>query len=380
MMLRQITVEHRTPKIATAGVAVLAGPKKTPIPATLLAGIAALALLASTTACSSDKKPNTPKINQPAPKTAAAPAPVPSSAPQSPAPVAPAISEAEAKTIAQNYYDSSKKAKSSHDIAGLDQLETGTLLDISKARQQRIAKFGNKIQLAEETAATSDIQVAKPQDAPNGNDRWLLSIGTQKLGSESRSSLGILRQTQGSGPWRMTFLAFSEIKKTLPAVAQISTVNGTSDIDYGDRICGDFSSSLAGGSVSTTWGSSAQKTLQNEQSNKQSLISVTKGGSVSVRTEAMNDNRVPAWNTTDGAKLVMCSVKLTSSMTAGPSGVFNVDQSATYENLSGRVTTWRNLDITNIGMYAFKVPATGNGPVELVASSGRPYSVDGTST
>ncbi|MEU0935483.1 hypothetical protein [Embleya sp. NPDC005971] len=359
--------------------AVLAGPIKTQLPPTLLAALTTLTLLTTTTACSSDKTPKPPKINQAAPKTAAPPLPAASNAPQAPAPVAPPVSESEAKTIAQNYYDQSKKTKSSHDIAGLDQLETGTLLDISKARQQRIIKFGNNIQLAEETAATSDIQVAKPQDGPNGSDRWLLSIGTQRLGSDSRPALGVLRQTQGTGPWKMAFLTFGEVKKTLPGVAQISTVDGTPEIDYGDKICSDFSSSLTEGPTSTTWGASAQKSIQLEKTNKQGLVSVTKGGNVSVRSEALTANHIPAWNTTDGAKLVMCSVKLTSSMTAGPSGTFTVNQSATYENLSGRITTWRNLEIANIGMYAFKVPATGNGPVELIASSGRPYSVDGTS-
>ncbi|WP_406299077.1 hypothetical protein OG948_27845 [Embleya sp. NBC_00888] len=378
-MLRQITVEHRTPKIATAGVAVLAGPKKTPIPATLLAGIATLTLLASTTACSSDKKPNTPKINQPAPKTAAAPAPVPSSTPQSPAPVAPPISEAEAKTIAQNYYDSSKKAKSSHDIAALDGIETGILLDISKARQARIAKFGNNVQMTEEMANTSEMQAATPQSAPTGSDRWLLSIGLQKLGTDSRSSLGVLRQSQGEGPWKMSFLAFTESKKSLPSVTEISTVkgDGKGEIDYGDNICSDFSTGLSGGSTSSNWGQSAKSTLQSEQGNKEKGITATRGGTVSVQTEPLAQNRTPAWNTTDGGKLVMCSIKVTSNMTAGSAGSFTIDQSPTYENLSGRVTKWRSLTLTNVAMYAFKVPATPNGPIDLVASSTRPLNVDG---
>ncbi|GCD97567.1 hypothetical protein EHYA_05262 [Embleya hyalina] len=355
----------------------MARPTNTQLPATLLAALATLTLL--TTACSSDNKSKTPKISQAAPKTAAAPLPPPPASPRSPAPTAPPISEGEAKTIAQNYYDASKKTKSAHDISGLDQLETGTLLDISRARQQRIVKFGNKIQLAEEAAATGDIQVATPQGSPDGTDRWLLSIGTQKLGNDSRSSLGVLRQAQGTGPWKMSFLAFGEVKKSLPGVTQMAILDDNSGIDYGDNTCKEFASGLTGGSTTITWGSSAQKAIQTEQANKQGLIGVTKGGNVSVRTEALVDNHVPAWKTTDGQKLVMCSVKLTSTMTAGPSGKFNVDQSATYENLSGRVTTWRSLEITNIGMYVFKVPASGNGSADLVASAGRPFSVDGTS-
>jgi hypothetical protein len=378
MMLR-ITVEHRTPKIATAGVAVLAGPNKTQLPATLLAALTAATLLAGTTACSTDKKSKTPKINQAAPKTAAAPLPAPSSAPQSPAPVSPPVSESEAKTIAQNYYDQSKKAKSGHDIAALDGIETGILLDISKARQARISKFGNNVQVTEELATTSDIQIATPQSAPAGTDRWLFSIGLQKLGNDSRSSLGVLRQAQGEGPWKMSFLAFTEPKKSLPTVTKISTVNGDEkgEIDYGDNVCGDFSTGLSGGSTSSNWGSSAKSTLQTEQGNKEKAVTVTKGGTVSVQTEPLAQNRTPAWNTTDGGKVVMCTIKVTSNLTAGSSGTFTIDQSPTYENLSGRVTKWRSLTLTNVAMYAFKVQTSGS--IDLIASSTRPFNVDGIS-
>ncbi|MFI1377920.1 hypothetical protein [Embleya sp. NPDC020886] len=359
--------------------AVLAGPIKSQLPPTLLAALTTLTLLTTTTACSSDKTPKHPKINQAAPKTAAPPLPAASNAPQAPASVAPPVSESEAKTIAQNYYDQSKKAKSGHDIAALDGIETGILLDISKARQARVSKFGNNIRVAEELATTTDIQVAAPQGAPAGNDRWLLSTGLQKLDADSRSSLGVLRQTQGEGPWRMSFLAFTGSKKTLPTMTKISTVDGTEkgEIDYGDSVCSDFSTGLSGGPTSSNWGTSAKSTLQSEQGNKEQAVSITKGGTVSVQTEPVAQNRTPTWNTTDGGKVVMCTIKVTSNMTAGSSGTFTIDQSPTYENLSGRVTKWRSLTLSNVAMYAFKVPT--NGPIDLIASSTRPFNVDGTS-
>ncbi|MFI1580760.1 hypothetical protein [Embleya sp. NPDC020630] len=358
--------------------AVLARSTNTQLPATLLAALATLTLL--TTACSSDNKSKTPKISQAAPKTAAAPLPPPPASPRSPAPTAPPISEGEAKTIAQNYYDASKKAKSAHDIAGLDAIETGILLDISRARQQRIAKFGNNVQVSEEMASTGDIQVAAPQGAPAGSDRWVLSTGLQKLGTDSRSSLGVLRQAQGEGAWKMSFLAFTDSKKSLPTVTKIATVNGeaTGEIDYGDNLCSDFSTGLSGGSTSSNWGQSSKATLQTEQGNKEKAVTVTKGGTVSVQSEPLSQNRTPAWSTSDGGKLVMCTIKVTSNMTAGPSGTFTIDQSPTYENLSGRITKWRSLTLTNIAMYAFKVPSTPNGPIDLVATSTRPFNVDGS--
>ncbi|MFI6977981.1 hypothetical protein ACIBSV_05245 [Embleya sp. NPDC050154] len=380
-MLRQITVEHRTPKIATAGVAVLAGPKKTPIPATLLAGIATLTLLASTTACSSDKKPNTPKINQPAPKTAAAPLPAPQQS--SAAPPAPPISAAEGKGISQRYFDLSKQATSSHDVKALEAIETGAMLEVSKARQERILKYGDNVASSEEKAANDDIQVVTPQGAPNAEDRWLLAVGRQSLSGKSRTSVGVLRQAQGSGPWKMAFLAYTGIDQKIPEVAQIATLDGTANIaekntDYGEDICRNFTSYMNGESnPSTSWGPRTKSARQIADQNKQGMVPLTAGGTVAAKTEPVADGRMPAWKTTDGDKLVTCTTKTTSHLTPGPSGVITVTRSEGLQNLNGKTTKWKTLDLTTVNMVVFKVPTTEGSPVDIVAESYRALSGDG---
>ncbi|MYS84196.1 hypothetical protein [Embleya scabrispora] len=379
-MLR-ITVEHRTPKIATAGVAVLAGPNKTQLPATLLAALTAATLLAGTTACSTDKNSKTPKINQAAPKTAAAPLPAPQTASTAPTPP---ISEAEGKGISQRYFDLSKQATSSHSIKALEDIETGAMLEVSKARQERILKYGDSVPSSEEKAANDDIQVVTPQGAPNGSDRWLLAVGRQSLSGKSRTSVGVLQQARGSGPWRMSFLTYTGIDQEMPKVAQIATLNDAPDItenniDYGEDTCRSFTSYMNGESTpAVSWGPRTKSARQVAEQNKQGMVPLTAGGAVAARTEPLPDGRIPAWRTSDGDKLVMCTTKTTSHLTPGPSGVITVTRSEGLQNLNGRTTKWKTLDLTTVNMVVLKVPPPGNSAVDIVADSYRALSGDGT--
>ncbi|MFI6581548.1 hypothetical protein [Embleya sp. NPDC050493] len=379
-MLR-ITVEHRTPKIATAGVAVLPGPHKTQLPATLLAALTTLTLLTGTTACSSDKKPKDPKISEAAPKTAAAPLPAPSSAS---APPTPPISEAEGKGVSQRYFDLSKQATSSHNVKALEDIEIGAMLEVSKARQERILKYGDNVPSSEEKAANDDIQVVTPQGTPNGSDRWLLAVGRQSLSGKSRTSVGVLRQTQGSGPWRMAFLAYTGLDQKIPEVAQIATLDNAPDItekniDYGEDTCRNFTSYMNGETKpSVNWGPRAKSARQVAEQNKQGMAPLTAGGTVTAKTEELSGGQIPAWKTSDGDKLVMCTTKTTSHLTPGASGVITVTRSDGLQNLNGRTTKWKMLDLTTVNMVVFKVPASRSAPVDIVADSYRALSGDGT--
>ncbi|MFF7246154.1 hypothetical protein ACFZBU_19850 [Embleya sp. NPDC008237] len=379
-MLR-ITVEHRTPKIAIAGVAVLPGPHKTQLPATLLAALTTLTLLTGTTACSSDKKPKDPKISQASPKTAAPPLQPPPTS-KSAIPTAPPISEVEGTSTAQSYFDASKKARSARDIRALSEVETGTLLEISTARLERIVKYGDNIGNDEDLATNSNVHVAPPQSAPPGDTRWLLSMGRQAIGKQSRGSLGILRQEQGVGPWKMSFLAFTDVGKDFPAASQIATaeVNGSgepSNIYYGEEICRDFASYLDGGSTTTNWGPKAKAVIQEDRNNKHDTEALAKGGSATFKTEIRDGDRVPAWKTSDGGKLVMCTTRSSSNLTAGPTPI-TVTNSQSFQNLNGRTTKWKTLNVVNVGMTVFKIPATSDSPIDIVADSVRSLSTDGT--
>ncbi|MGC0417422.1 hypothetical protein ABIA38_002936 [Embleya sp. AB8] len=376
MMLRRITVEHRTPKIATAaGVADLARPKKTQ----LLAAIATLTL-ATTTACSTDNPNNSPKINPPAPKTAAA---LPGTPQQASIAPAPPISEAEAASTSKSYFDLSKKARAERDVKTLGSIESGILLEISTARLERILKYGDNIGNDEDLAANSDIKAISPQGAPAGSDRWLLSTGRQTIGKQSRGSLGVLRQTQGVGPWKMSFLAFTNVGQDFPAISQIATTDSSTSADpakiyYGEDICRDFASYIDGGPTQTSWGPRAKAVIQSAQKDKQDAGSLTNGGTISVKTEVREDDRVPAWSTSDGGKLVMCTTKTTSSLSSGSSTPITITKSQSFQNLNGRTTRWKSLDLVNVGMTVFKIPPSATQAVDIIADSVRSLSADGT--
>lgn len=360
--------------------AVLARSTNTQLPATLLAALATLTLL--TTACSSDNKSKTPKISQAAPKTAAAPLP---EAPRTPATAPPPISEAEGTGISQRYFDLSKKATASHDVKALEDIETGAMLEVSRARQERILKYGDNVPSSEEQAANNDIQVVAPQGTPSGNDRWLLAVGRQSLSGKSRTSIGVLQQTQGSGPWKMSFLTYTGVDQKFPTVNGMSTLDNSTDlnektIDYGDDTCRDFTSYMNGNGASTTnWGPRAKSARQVADQNKQGMVPLTAGGSVTARTEPMANGRIPAWKTSDGEKLVMCTTKTTSHLTPGPSGVITVTRSEGLQNLNGKTTKWKTLDLATVNMVVLKVPATAGSPVDIVAESYRALSGDGIS-
>lgn len=362
----------------------LARNTKTRTPAALLATLATLTLVA-TTACSTDKKPTTPKISQAAPKSSAAPLPSASQVPSAlqSSVIAPPVSTSEAEVTSQKYFDLSRQVKSAHDIAGLSDIEDGTMLEISKARQQRILKYGDNLPSSEEQSETGSIKTATPQASPPGADRWILSTGQQTLSGKSRSSLGVLRQSQGAGPWKMFFLAFTNVNETFPAVTQISTKSGAvgagpDDIDYGDQVCKDYAGSMNGDSASSKWGTRATGALQSFKNEVKESESLTKGGKAEVHTEARDSDRTPAWRTSDGGKLVMCTTYTTTNLTAGTSGVITITRSSTFQNLSGRTTQWKTLSFVNVGMRVFKVPPASGSPIEIVGEASRPLSVDGT--
>ncbi|WP_161364557.1 hypothetical protein [Streptomyces sp. SID3343] len=337
------------------------------------------------TACSTDKPPTTPKISQAAPKSSAAPLPpepaTPSAAPTSSTP-APAISEAEGISTSQNYFDQSKKARSAHDIKALENIESGALLEISKGRQERILKYGDSVADDEDLAANNDFHVAPPQASPPGSDRWILSIGRQTIGKQSRESLGVSRQLGGIGPWRMTFLAFSDVGKEFPSAAEIATIDGknvlaSTNIDYGVEICRDFASYLDGGSTKNAWGPKAKSVVQDDKNNKHDSEVLTKGGTASFKTEVRDIDKIPSWRTTDGGRLVMCTTRTTSSLTAGPASSITITQSRSFQNFNGKITTWKTLNVVNVGMVVIKVPPVKGTPIEIVAASARPLSADG---
>ncbi|MFE2865203.1 hypothetical protein [Embleya sp. NPDC059259] len=361
--------------------AVLAGPIKTQLPPTLLAALTTLTLLTTTTACSSDKTPKPPKINQAAPKTAAPPLPAPQTVSTAPTPP---ISGAEGKGISQRYFDLSKQATSSHDVKALENIETGAMLEVSKARQERILQYGDNVPSSEEKAANDDIQVVTPQGTPNGSDRWILAVGRQSLSGKSRTSVGVLRQAQGSGPWRMSFLAYTGIDQKVPEVAQIATLDNAAEItetnvDYGEETCRNFTSYMNGESLpSANWGPRTKSARQVAEQNKQGMIPLTAGGAVATKTEPLPDGRIPTWKTSTGDKLVMCTTKTTSHLTPGPSGVITVTRSEGLQNLNGKTTKWKTLDLTTVNMVVLKVPASGSTPVDIVADSYRALSGNGT--
>ncbi|MFE3197440.1 hypothetical protein [Embleya sp. NPDC059237] len=357
--------------------AVLARSTNTQLPATLLAALATLTLL--TTACSSDKKAKEPKIGQAAPKTAAAPLPTPS---QSTAAAGPPISEADATSTSQAYFDASKKARAARDIHSISEIEAGALLEVSTARLERILKYGDNIGNDEDLAANSNIHVASPQGAPGGDDRWLMSLGRQTIGKQSRGSLGVLRQDKGVGPWKMSFLAFTEVGKDFPIVTQIATVDNkesaaSANIYYGQEICQDFANYLDGGSTTTNWGPRAKAVIQEDRNNKRDTEGLAKGGSVTFKTEIRDSEKSPAWKTSDGGKLVMCTTRSSSNLTAGSSPI-SVTNSQSFQNLNGRTTKWKTLNVVNVGMTVFKIPATPDSPIDIVADSVRALSSDGT--
>ena len=354
--------------------------RQTRLTTTALAGLATLSLLTSATACSSDESPKNPKIADAAPRLASVPPevqPPPTSTPTPP------VSGVEAKKITQDYFDLSRQAKSAHDLQALDKIESGPLLDISKARQDRILKHGDNIPSSEERATNDQIKVVTPEGSPIGTDRWILSIGRQSLSGKSRSSLGILRQSKGTGPWKMTFLSYSEVDQKIPEISKIATKDGTrnlaaSNIDYGEDTCLAFGNFL-NGNETIEWGPRAKSTRQIADNQIRDGRALTSGGSVSARMEKARDGDSPAWITANGDKIVMCSMQTTSKLTAGPSGSFSINQSSGFQNLNGRTTKWKTLDLTNSSMIVLKIPALKDQPVDIIAESYRALSTDGTS-
>lgn len=180
----------------------------------------------------------------------------------------------------------------------------------------------------------------------------------------------------------MSFLAFTDVGKDFPIVSQIATAEGKgsgapTDIYYGEEICRDFANYLDSGSTTTNWGPKAKAVIQEDRTNKHNTEALAKGGAATFKTEIRDGDKVPAWKTSDGGKLVMCTTRSSSNLTAGSTPI-TVTNSQSFQNLNGRTTKWKTLNVVNVGMTVFKVPATSDSPIDIVADSVRSLSTDGT--
>jgi len=363
------------------GVADMAFTRQTRLTTTVLVGLAGLSLLTSATACSSDKKPKDPKIAEAAPRPVVPQESSPSPAPTPPPP--PPISTKEGLKISQQYFIESKKAKTSHDVKALESVEDGSLLETSRARQERVTRYGGALYSSEEVADNDKITAAQPQPAPIGEDRWILTTGRQQLSGKFRSSIGFLKQEKGAGPWKMSFLTFSPMGKNLPEATEISTKDGSPDIratniDYGDEICVSFANLMnQEAQPESKWGAEAISVQTRTKRDLNDANRVTNGGDVSLKT-SLSQNRIPSWKTKSGSRLVSCVTSLTLSLRAGSSGSIVITKNDSFENLNGKTTKWKNLDLIKTGMTVIEVPAAPDKPLEIVAQSYRALASNGT--
>ncbi|WP_406280894.1 hypothetical protein [Embleya sp. NBC_00896] len=372
MMLRQITVEHRTPKIATAtGVADLSH-KKPHAPTALLATLATLTLLTTTTACSSNSKPKKPTINPASPR-AAAPL-IPPSGTTTPSSPPASIDDAEAISIAQNYFTTGNQAKISHDVDKIGTVESGPLFEMSDSEQQRIKKYGDTIQIGDNLAATSGIKSFKPIAAGNGDS--VLVTGRQTLNGKSRSALGLLSRDPAANSWKMSFMTFTKVGGDLPSISTPASSPATGSKVDSLEVCGKLANYLEGSPGSTKWSAQVAATPSSIADSKKAFIESTKGGSMDSKTIVRPDSPRSTYEIQGGKTLVLCATQSTIQRQAGSGQVITIKNNYVFQDLAGKTTTWKQRTEVNMGMWGLVV-GTGDS-IEIVGQIVKPLSGTGT--